>query len=181
MSPPGSWTAGDSVSWTVSAAGYPASSGWVLSYSFETADGIVKIAEADSPGNDEDYSVSLTASQTADWVAGEANWAVFVRKGEERKTLSTGVTRLRPDPEKAHPSYAREQLRLVEDAIRARNENDTPERSTIGGQSFDKIPYEQLLSARSYWVREVGKENNRKRRLATGRRSPRAVRQAFTG
>ena len=81
-------TAGDSLSFTVSLADYPASAGWVLSYRLipRTA-GAVLTFSATASGDD--HVVALNAAATASWAAGDYTSAAFVTKGADRFTIDS--------------------------------------------------------------------------------------------
>lgn len=90
---PTAFTAGDTVSWTRTLADYPASAGWVLSYTFINAS--AKFSATGTASGD-DHAITLSAAATAEFAAGDYAWQSRVTKGAESYTLATGRTIVKP-------------------------------------------------------------------------------------
>lgn len=87
--------AGDSAAWRrEDLTDFPASAGWVLSYRLISAAasyGITANASGDA------FAVTVNASTTATWAAGEYQWAASVALGAERYTVATGRLTVLPN------------------------------------------------------------------------------------
>lgn len=99
MEEPTTLRAGDSVSWTKSLPTYPSTDGWSLHYRLLWPTGTA--AEITTSASGVDYTVSLTAANTASWAAGSASLVSYVKKGsgasEERATLERLDVTILPD------------------------------------------------------------------------------------
>jgi hypothetical protein len=99
MEEPTTLRAGDSVSWTKSLPAYPSADGWSLHYRLLWPTGTAVEITASASGVD--YTVSLTAANTASWAAGAASLVSYVKKGsgasEERATLERLDVTILPD------------------------------------------------------------------------------------
>lgn len=91
---PAVFTAGDTLKFTRSLADYPASEGWVLSYTLVNA--TAKISFSASASGD-DYLVNVAVSTTAAWVAGDYSWVSRVTKAAEVFTVSNGTLTILPN------------------------------------------------------------------------------------
>lgn len=95
LSAPTTLRAGDSVVWTESLPATPANDGWTLKFKFLWPTGDAFPVAATSAGAD--FSISLTAAQTAAWAAGSATRVAWVEKGSERITLDQSQVTILPD------------------------------------------------------------------------------------
>lgn len=99
MEEPTTLRAGDSVSWTKSLPAYPSADGWSLHYRLLWATGAAVDITTTASGSD--YSVALTAANTASWPAGSASLVSYIKKGsgasEERATLERLDVTILPD------------------------------------------------------------------------------------
>lgn len=99
MDEPTTFRAGDSVGWTKSLPAYPSADGWSLHYRLLWAAGTAVDIATTASGID--YTVALTAANTASWAAGSASLVSYVKKGsgasEERATLERLDVTIFPD------------------------------------------------------------------------------------
>lgn len=87
-------TAGDTLIWRRSFADYPAGSGWVLKYRLINAAGKYDItAGADG----DEHRVSVAASTSAAYTAGDYVWTAWVEKGAERYTVGGAPITVKPN------------------------------------------------------------------------------------
>ena len=91
---PATLRAGDSLSWEITLADYPASAGWSLKYRLINAAGKIDIV-ASAAGDD--YTITVSAVTSAAYVAGEYTWQSYVEKAGERYTLETGRVFVKPN------------------------------------------------------------------------------------
>lgn len=91
---PARLTAGDTLTWQITLDDYPASAGWVLSYRLINAAGKIDIT-AGAAGDD--HLVSVSASSSANWTAGDYRYSGWVTKGSERHTVRSGNLIVRPN------------------------------------------------------------------------------------
>lgn len=91
---PKSFILGTTVTWTKSLPDYPASDGWVLSYSFAHAtDQQVVVATADG----DNHLVTIALAASLQFVPGNYHWQSFAAKGGERFAVESGVTEVIQD------------------------------------------------------------------------------------
>lgn len=157
MSEPLTLTAGDTWSWTRPGGSYPASAGWVLTYYFSIpGTATVKALEAAASGDD--FAVSQTAAQSADWTAGLFAWTARVAKAGETHTLDQGQLRVLPDPATtaAAASHAQKCLVIIESALE-KCLGDAVVEYELDGVKFKKNRTE-LLSLRTFYREEVHQE-----------------------
>ena len=87
-------TAGDTLAFTKSLPDYPASAGWVLSYTLINGTGKITF-NATASGSD--HAVNVLAATTAGWAAGTYTWQSVVTKAAERYTIGQGSMVVAPD------------------------------------------------------------------------------------
>lgn len=107
-------TAGDSISWLKSLSDYPASSGWVLAYTFINS--AAKIT-ATATASGADHLVSISAATSAGWVAGTYTWQATATKAAERYTVGTGALVVLPNLAAATTYDTRSSARKALDAV----------------------------------------------------------------
>lgn len=87
-------TAGDSAAWVRTFADYPASAGWVLTYTLINAQGKQTVAAA---ADGDAHRVTLAAAGTASWVPGVYAWTAAVAMGSDRHTVAAGQIEVLPN------------------------------------------------------------------------------------
>jgi hypothetical protein len=95
MEQPSTFRAGDSVAWSVSLAAYPASAGWTLRYRLLFPSGTVQTIASTAAGDD--FNVTQSAADTADWTPGTATLVKIVDKAAESYTLAADLVTVLPD------------------------------------------------------------------------------------
>ncbi len=120
MSEPTTLQAGDTLSWPVDLPDYPASDGWVLAYRLINASNRIDIAAAPDPEYPARHLVSVAASVSADYAAGDYTCVATVSRGTERHTIGKSEKRVLPDLSAAtNPVDARSDARRALDDLRA--------------------------------------------------------------
>lgn len=164
MNEPQQITAGDSASWTWDLPDYPAASGWALSYVFR-ANGQPAVTVT-ATGSGATYTVALTAAVSALMQAGEWQWQAYVTKSPDRKTLGSGVLKVKPNFAASGTFDPRSQIKKTLDAINAciagtaeREEQEL----TVDGMALRLRPVAELLTLRSTYSALYAQEVNAER------------------
>ena len=169
---------GDAFDWVRTFSDYSASDGWSAKVVFRNDDG-AKI-EVDGSGAATVWTFTLNTGASGEFTPGNWTWTALVFLREDRRRVEYGRVLVEPDPERVLPvSWARQNLDRVEAVISGRVSKDQAERWTIGGQSIDKIPANELFEIRDRLRAEVRAEENRDRRRR-GLRSRRVTGVKFT-
>ncbi len=177
---PTSFTAGDTVSWTLSLPDYPASAGWVLQYTLINGTDKFQFAAAAS-GND--HVVTVAAATTATYPAGTYTWQSTVTLGTVRHTVGTGRILVQPNLAAATTLDARSTARKALDAADAALADYGAKAYltsfSIGGrtQTFNKPG--EFLAWRDKLKAEVAREENAEK-LRAGISGSNTVRINFT-
>lgn len=87
-------TAGDTITWTRALPDYPASAGWVLSYTLLNAG---FRAQFSSVPDGDAHRITQGAAITAQWPAGDYDWQATVALGADRFTIGSGRMTIQPD------------------------------------------------------------------------------------
>ena len=171
-SPNSSLYAGDSSTWTTTLQDYPASSSWVAVCVFQKNGSQPFKIEATASGAN--HVFTLTADQTAALKPGKWIWAIRVSKDTTTKTVSTGETVVRPNPEATlEESHAEKCVKLLQAAVEDRFV-DVQESISVLGQDITKIPAGELHRLLNYYQARVNKEWRFHERLRTGKRQRRS-------
>jgi hypothetical protein len=89
---PKEFNAGDTVKW-LKALDYKPGDGWTLKYALRGA-GSIDITATTSGDK---HLVTIAASATADYIAGQYQWTASVEKGAEKYTIDTGYIEIKPN------------------------------------------------------------------------------------
>lgn len=150
--------AGDTLRWTRSLADYPASAGWVLSYTLINA--AAKITITGSASGDE-HSILVPAATSAGYTPGSYDWRARVTKagevytvGEGRLTVNASFSAATYDAR----SQARKTLEAIEATLEGRASSSTLEYE-IGNRRMKYIPLSELLQLRDRYRAEVARED----------------------
>lgn len=155
---------GDRVQWTKTFLDYPATGeGWTLTYYLRAnlPGGQINIAAS---ADGDDYDIDVAPSTTADWTPGVYVWESYVSKSGSRYKVGQGRIKLLPDfsaIELPHDgrTHARRTLEAIEAVIEGRATSDIQRYVMQAvGRSVDKLPIEDLLKFRDYYLAEVTKE-----------------------
>ena len=154
-------TAGDTVQWGIqNLPDYPAGDDWVLSYIFRNSQGGFSI-EADADGDN--YSIDVSAEDTAAWEAGDYSFQAYVTKDGERKTVRSGVMTVKQNFATADThdgrSHAKRTLDAIEATIEGRASVDQ-ESYTIMGRQLKRTPMADLLKLRDRYAAIYNAEKN---------------------
>lgn len=179
---PTTLTAGDTVKWTRSLADYSAADSWVLKYRLINAAETIDITATASGA---DHLVSVAASTTDAWVAGDYTWQAYVEKAGERYTVGTGTLKIKPDLAAAAAGVdtrttAAKMVADLEAASLdyATNGQGGVQRYTIGGREMWFEQAADFTERLEYWrgrlAAELAKES-----IAQGRGNPRRFYAAF--
>lgn len=157
---PQSFTAGDTVQWTKSLKDYPASAGWVVTYT--AINGSAKFT-ATSTADGDLHAITLAAAATAAYVAGSYYFEGYVSKAGQRFTISTGWWTVAPNITASTTldarSHARKTLAAIQAVIEGRASIDQQE-YTIGNRSLKRTPIADLLVLMSKYETLVKSEDN---------------------
>lgn len=94
MTIPEKFHAGDTLSWRRSLADYPASAGWVLSYTLVNAANKYSFS---STASDDEHGITVSSASTSAYLAGIYTWVESISKSGERYTLASGTIEIKPD------------------------------------------------------------------------------------
>lgn len=161
LTEPSRVTAGDTVTWLKSLADYPASTGWVLSYTFINASTKISISATASGA---DHLVSVTAATSAAWVAGTYTWIAVVTKAAERFTVGQGSIVVAPNLAAAATydtrSVAQKALDQVNQALATYGAKAYLQSYEINGRKQAFQNPGEFMKFRSQLVAEVARETN---------------------
>lgn len=165
---PGRVTAGDTVAWTKSLSDYPASAGWVLSYTLINSAAKITIT---ATASGDDHAVSVAAATTASWAAGTYTWMAVVTKAAERYTLGTGSLVIAPNLAALSTSDTRTSGKKALDAVNTLLENYGSKAYLqgyeINGRKMQFNTPGEFLAFRDKLKAEVAREDNAAR-IAAG-------------
>lgn len=174
---PTSIVSGDTVTFQKDLADYPAST-WTLKYTVAGAS--VNTYTAAASGDS--HLVTIAASATATFAAGDYLLTGYVEKDSERHTVYSGSLTVKADPTGISAGYdprthAKKTLDAIEAVIAGRAGSDVSA-YTIGGRSLTKIPIPELVQLRQVYKGEVAREK-RAARIAAGQGGGGQVRVRF--
>ncbi len=176
MAEPRKITAGNSYSWTVSSSDYPASDGWVVSYSLSNTNEQFDIT---SVANGDDHDATILSASSQKYVAGVYDLVGFAVLSGERKIFYSQPCEIKPDPASMndHRSYAKRIVDAIEATIEGKASADA-QSLAINGKTLTRYPIADLLVFRDRFKREVATEDAA-RKLAGSNNSGGIVRVRF--
>lgn len=154
---PASIAAGDTLRFDRELRDYPASAGWQLSYTLINATGKITFSAA---AVGDTHAVTVAASITAQWAAGDYAWRARVSKAGEVYTVGEGRMAVRAAwAGSSHDarSHARRTLDAIEAMLEGRASNAAMEYE-IAGRRLRYIPVPELLQLRGHYRAEVARE-----------------------
>ena len=165
---PASLRAGDSASWLISDADYPAGAGWGLTYTFINAAGkfsITSAAEGDA------HRVHVLPAVTALYVKGSYAWQCVAADGTDAYTIRSGTIEVLPSFAAATTLDARSHAQKTLAALEAWIESHdmAVAKYAIAGREMQYIPIEQLLVLRDKYRNEVRREQVASGAVQSGR------------
>jgi hypothetical protein len=150
--------AGDTIRWNRTLPDYPASAGWVLTYTLLNAASKITITSTAS-GND--HAVNVAAATSATWVAGDYAWRAQVALAGQVFTVGEGRMAVKPSFGASTldtRSPARKALEAVEAYLYDPN-NLTAAEYQIAGRSLKRIPLPELRDWRDRLKVDVARED----------------------
>ena len=161
-------TAGDTITWLRSLADYPASAGWVLSYTLINSGSKISITATASGA---DHLVTVAAATSAAYTPATYTWHAAVTKAAERYTVGTGQMVVAPNLAAASTFDTRSSARKTLDAVNLAMESYGSKAYLhsyeIAGRKQQFNTPGDFLSVRSKLRAEVAREDNATR-LAAG-------------
>ena len=174
---PAALVAGDTATWQIALADYPATDGWALAYTLINAAAKITFTSS-SAGSD--HLVNVAASTTAGWTAGTYSWRCQATNGAQVFTVASGTITVQAAFGTA-TFDARTHARKTLDAVEAYLENPqnlTAAKYEIAGRALQRMAIPDLLVLRSRYQFEVAQEEARAR-IARGLPDPRRVMVRF--
>lgn len=171
MAAPSTATCGDTLSWLTSLSEYPATAGWVLTYTLVPTSGAVRSITCTAEGAD--HRATADAATTATWAAGAYTLVGTVAMGGQRYTVAQGSITLRPDLAAATAgqdtrSPARQALDAVDAALRVYGSKAYLQSLAYGDRSKTFRSPAEFLAFRSRLQAEVAREDAATRTAAGG-------------
>lgn len=161
-------TAGDTVTWLKSLADYPASAGWVLTYTLINSAAKITITATASGA---DHLVSVSAATSAGYTAATYTWHAAVAQGAERYTVGTGSIVIAPNLAAASTfdtrSTAKRALEAVNLALESYGAKAYLQSYEIAGRKQAFSSPGDFMAFRSKLMAECAREDNAAR-LAAG-------------
>lgn len=152
---------GDTATWTRSDATYPATAGWVLTYTLINAANKYTVTAASAGA---EYAATITATESAAMQAGQYKWLARVSRtvtALEAHTVGEGLITLQDNFAALETldvrSHAVKTLAAIEATLEGRATSATSEYQ-IAGRAMKYIPIPELLSLRSTYKLEVSRE-----------------------
>lgn len=166
--------AGDTLKQVVSSADYPAYDGWSLKGRFApVGTGTAVTVTATAAEDGADYVLTVPASTTGGWAAGNWQYALFVELAEERHTIEVGNIDVLANPANASAgvdtrSHVKKTLDALESMIEGKASSDV-QNYTINGRSLAHYSIPDLLMLRDKYRAEYAREQQAKRGKTSGR------------
>jgi len=135
-----------------------ASDGWTLGYALNLPGATSTPITFNASADGDNYAISIAASTTDDWTAGNYLWHSFFTKASARYQFESGSIDLLPNPAAAYGStHASRTLALIETAIEGRIPRGL-ESYSIQGQQIVKIQIYRLKQLRDEYAALVSAE-----------------------
>lgn len=187
MPEPSKLQAGTSATWTQSVSSDRSSTaGYAAEYRLIGPSDSIDIPAAQAVLVGTTVTVTLTPTITAAYPPGKYSWWLYAVKSGEKWPIRSGYIEITPDP--TSEGYdTRSHARICLDAIEALLQDKalSGDMSSLsiqtgqGSRSITALTYEELLSARSRYQREVANEEAAEA-LANGESSGKTIRVRFT-
>ena len=175
---------------------YAASDGWTMTYRLIPRSASNSVIQVDCVADGDDYTLAVTAADTATWGAGYYGVSAYVTKGTETYTVIPAFTQIEvvtnPRLATAGTDTRTQAEKALDDAVQALADAQAraANAGTSGSASGALIEYwigerkfkyataqeavESMIKAVGYWKTEVGREKNAAA-LQQGLASPRQV------
>jgi hypothetical protein len=155
--------AGDSLTWRRDdlTADYPATAGWSLTYTLVSPTKSISVAAA---ADGDAFLVTVAASATAGWPAGDYTWAAAVTNGAQRTTIGQGRITVLPNVAGALGgldvrSPARQALDAVNAALASYGAKAYLQEIQTGDRRQKFSTPGEFMAFRSRLMREVAQED----------------------
>ncbi len=155
---PDTLTAGDTAKWLKTLADFPATEGWVITYTLINAAGKITFT---SSASGSDHLINVAATTTSGWPSGAYSWRATAAFGGEVHTVGSGTITIRASFTGStldDRSFARVALANVEAYLKNGN-NLEAARHQIAGREIFKYPLAELLALRDKLRIEVNQED----------------------
>lgn len=151
---PASIIAGDTATWLLTLADYPASAGWSVTYTLINAAGKITIP---STASGSDHLINVAPATTSAYAVGKYSWQCRVSGGGQAFTVAVGEMEVKANFAAATTLDSRSHAQKLLDAIEAWIENRDLAVSEyeIAGRRMKYIPMGDLLKLRDQYRREV--------------------------
>lgn len=170
--------AGDSLNFLTAGGEYPASAGWVLTFTLIPRTVSNPLITITATAEGDDHRTAVAATVTATWAADSYTWRSRVDKGGEKYTVDIGQIVIKPDLAAAGAGYDGRSLaeKALDDARTAyagfTASNGTKRRYRIGDREMEFSSSSDIVLQINYWQIEVKREARHKA-LAKGLPDPR--------
>jgi hypothetical protein len=161
--------AGDYIAWKRTDLGtdYPPAS-YTLSYTARSEGTPARKISITASADGADYLVELSSATTLEYTAANYHWTAYITRNSDsaRITIDTGIWTVRPDKATSADdprTFARKMIALIETALlnRASNEQLDVLAYDLGIDASATRDPAKLLEHRTYWQRELVKENRK--------------------
>lgn len=161
---PATLRAGDTATWLITLADYPASAGWSLEYTLINASGKVTFS---STAQGDSHLVRVLPATTGAWSAGAYAWQCRVKNGTDVFTIRSGSIEILANFAGLAASDQRSHAQKVLAALEAWIENRDPAVAEyeIAGRRMKYIPITELLKLRDRYRREVRGQSGKSGRI----------------
>lgn len=166
--------AGDSINESITVAAYPASAGYTLKVRFAPIGSGTPLTVTSATADDgEGYVLTVPASATAGWNAGQWTYTQWVEKPDERHTIESGELQVLANPANATEgidarSHVKKTLDALELVIEGKASSDV-QNYTINGRSLAHYSFPDLLMLRDKYKAEYYREQRVKNGKLGGR------------
>jgi len=145
--------AGDTLTLLIAVDNFPAGDGWTLTYGFRKENGSLISFASTASGSE--YLLAVSATDTAQWLAGKYVGTPSVSLGVVKETVWRGTMEVLPDLAQQTSNFdTRSSSKKCLDAIIAVMDGKATRdvmQTTIAGQSIGRMSWDELLSARAYF------------------------------
>ncbi len=159
---PASFIAGDTVKWLRDLPDYPPSDGWELTYSL-VKDGARKEVTATNNG-DGKFLLTISATDSADYTAGDYAWQEYVTKDDERYSLGFGRATVKTNFDAAENGIeVRSHVKKTLDALEAMLERKACRDQmsvSVNGRSVGAMSPADLIKWRDLYRAEYKRDLN---------------------
>lgn len=158
---PAKFTAGESLSWSLSFSDYPASDSWVLTYTLINATHKITItASADG----DDHLIEVSSETSAAYNAGEYKVQAHISNGTEKYQVDVGAVEILTDYAEETTFDSRSKVKIILDALEdvlANRATKTQLSQAIGNVSVTHWDFEKIRKERDIYAAKYRQEQIR--------------------